>query len=157
MVGSPRFCSGRSVREYTEQHYLPAASAYLERAADKGAIGEQIVKRRHLLEQDWTALRFGELKLDSDGEQHVFEVQMYLDEVDPGAVQVELYANGTDGGAPERVPMQRIRQLVGAANGYAYRAEVPATRPATDYTARLIPRHDGVVVPLEDAHILWQR
>lgn len=154
---TPRFCTSRAVREYTEQHYLPAASAYLERADDKGAIGVQIVNGRHALEQDWTALRFGELKLDSDGEQHVFEVQMYLDEVDPEAVQVELYANGTDGSAPERVAMRRVRQLVGAANGYAYRAQVPAIRPASDYTARLIPHHDDVAVPLEDTHILWQR
>jgi starch phosphorylase len=34
---------------------------------------------------------------------------------------------------------------------------VPATRPATDYTARVIPHRDGVTVPLEEAHILWQR
>jgi starch phosphorylase len=53
--------------------------------------------------------------------------------------------------------MQRVRQLVGAANGYVYRAEVPSARPATDYTVRLIPHRDGVAVPLEDAHILWQR
>jgi starch phosphorylase len=53
--------------------------------------------------------------------------------------------------------MQRVRQLVGAKSGYAYRAEVPAARPATDYTARLIPRHDGVAVPLEAPQILWQR
>lgn len=32
-----------------------------------------------------------------------------------------------------------------------------ATRPATDYTARVIPHRDGVGVPLEEAHILWQR
>ena len=59
--------------------------------------------------------------------------------------------------APERVEMKRVRQLVGATNGYAYRAAVPAARPATDYTARLIPHRDGVAVPLEDAQILWQR
>jgi starch phosphorylase len=53
--------------------------------------------------------------------------------------------------------MKRVRQLVGAVSGYAYHAEVPATRPATDYTARVIPHHDGVAVPLEAAHILWQR
>jgi starch phosphorylase len=154
---TPRFCSGRSVRDYTEQHYLPAAAAYLERAADKGALGAQIVKERHLLDQDWNALRFGEFRLESEGDRHVFEVQMYLDEVDPDVVRVELYADGIDGAAPERMEMQRVRQLVGAANGYAYRAEVPATRPAADYTARLIPHHEGVAVPLEDAHILWQR
>jgi len=154
---TPRFSTNRSVCEYTEQHYLPAASAYLARAADKGKIGVDMVNWRHELEQKWTALRFGEVKVETDAEQHVFEVQMYLDNLDPEAVRVELYANGVDGSAPERVEMKRVRQLVGATNGYAYRAEVPAARPTTDYTARLIPHYDGVAVPLEDAHILWQR
>ena len=53
--------------------------------------------------------------------------------------------------------MQRIRELVGSLNGYTYYAQVPATRPAIDYTARIIPQHDDVRVPLEEAHILWQR
>jgi len=30
-------------------------------------------------------------------------------------------------------------------------------RPASDYTARLIPYRDDVAVPLEVARILWQR
>ena len=73
-------------------------------------------------------------------------------------MEVELYADSiTEDGAPERVAMQRVRQLVGAISGYAYRATCPAARPATDYTARLIPRHDGVAVPLEAAHVFWQR
>jgi starch phosphorylase len=154
---TPRFSTNRAVREYTEQYYFPAASAYRGRAADKGAIGVQVVDWRHALAQKWAALRFGEVKLESDGARHVFEVQVYLDELDPEAVRVELYANGVDGAAAERVEMARVRQLVGASNGYAYRAEVPAARPATDYTARLIPQRDDVAVPLEEAHILWQR
>jgi starch phosphorylase len=154
---TPRFSTNRAVREYTEQHYLPAAAAYLERAADKGKIGVDMVNWRHALDQKWTALRFGEVKLATDGEQHVFEVQLYLDELDPESVRVELYADGIDGAAPERVEMKRARQLVGATNGYAYRAGVPVARPATDYTARLIPYRDGVAVPLEEARILWQR
>ncbi|TXH76579.1 alpha-glucan family phosphorylase [Thiobacillus sp.] len=154
---TPRYSTNRAVREYTEQHYLPAASAYLARAAEQGALGAQLVKMRHTLEQDWTALRFGEVKLDSTDGQHVFEIQLYLDDVDPDTVRVELYANGVDGAPSVRVAMQRVRQLVGAANGYAYHAAVPATRPATDYTARLIPFHASLAVPLEDAHILWQR
>jgi starch phosphorylase len=154
---TPRFCSSRAVREYTEQHYLPAASAYRERAAGKGAIGAQLVEWRHALDRHWATLRFGEVKIETGGERHIIEAQVYLDDLDPQAVQVELFANGLDGSAAERVEMQRIRQLVGATNGYAYHAEVPATRPATDYTARIIPHHDGVAVPLEDAHITWQR
>ncbi len=154
---TPRFSTNRAVREYTEQYYFPAASAYRERAADKGAIGVQLVNWRRALEQKWAALRFGEVKAETDGEQHVFEVQACLDDLDPEAVRVELYANGADGAPPVRVEMQRVRQLAGATNGYAYRAGVPAARPATDYTARFIPHRDGVAVPLEDARILWQR
>ena len=154
---TPRFSTNRAVCEYTEQHYIPGATAYLARAINKGEIGVDMVNWRHALDQKWTALRFGEVKLETEGEQHVFEAQVYLDELDPEAVRVELYANGVNSAEAERVEMKRVRQLVGATNGYAYRAEVPAARPATDYTARLIPHHDGAAVPLEDAHILWQR
>ena len=154
---TPRFSTNRAVCEYTEQHYLQLASSYLARAADKGSIGVKLVNWHQLLEQQWSALHFGELRQETTGEQHVFEVQVYLDDLDPTVVRVELYANGVDGSAAERVEMQRVRQLVGALNGYAYHAEVAATRPATDYTVRLIPHHDAVAVPLEEAHILWQR
>ena len=152
-----RFSTNRAVREYTEQHYLPAASAYRERAAGKGEIGADIVNWRHALDEHWATLRFGDVKVEDGGEQHIFEVQAYLDDLDPDLVRVELFANGVNGGAPERVEMERVHQLVGASNGYAYRVGVPAKRPASDYTARLIPQRDGVAVPLESSRILWQR
>ena len=154
---TPRFSTNRAVREYTEQYYFPAASAYRARAVDKGAIGVQMVNLRYALKQKWAVLRFGEVKVETDGEHHVFEVQVYLDDLDPKAVRAELYANGVNGALPVRVEMKRVRQLGGATNSYAYRAGVPAARPATDYTARLIPHRDDGAVPLEDAHILWQR
>ena len=154
---TPRFSASRTVREYTEQHYLPAAASYRERAAGKGKIGVGMVNWRHELEQKWAALRFGEMKIETDSAQHIFEVQVYLDDLDPEAVRVELYADGANSSAPEQVKMERVRQLVGATNGYAYRAGVPDVRPATDYTARLIPQREGVAVPLESSRILWQR
>jgi len=154
---TPHFSTNRVVREYTEQHYLPAAAAYRRRAADKGAIGVQVVNWRHALKLKWAALRFGEMKLETEGEQHVFEVQVYLDDLDPDEALVEIYAEGVGNGGPVRQEMKRLRELVGATNGYAYGARVPAVRPATDYTARIIPRCCGVAVPLEAAHILWQR
>jgi starch phosphorylase len=72
-------------------------------------------------------------------------------------VRVEIYADGVNGDGPVRREMERVRKLAGASKGYAYRARVPATRPATDYSARMIPHHSGVAVPLEAARILWQR
>jgi starch phosphorylase len=154
---TPRFSANRTVREYTEQHYLPAAAAYRARAADNSAVGRQVVGWQDALEQKWAMLHFGEVKVETVEEQHVFEVQAYLGDVDPDSVRVELYADGVNGDGPVRQEMKCVRQLVGAARGYAYSARVDATRPPTDYTARAIPCCAGVAVPLEAARILWQR
>ena len=107
---TPRFSANRTVREYTEQHYLPAATAYHLRLANKGAIGRQIVAWHHSLEQKWATLHFGELKAATDAERHVFKVEVYLNDLDPNAVRVELYADGVSGSAPTRQEMQRVRR-----------------------------------------------
>ena len=49
-----------------------------------------------------------------------------------------------------------IGPLAGTTGGYRYRSEVPADRPAGDFTVRLLPRRDGVAIPLEYSRILWQ-
>jgi starch phosphorylase len=110
----------------------------------------------HNLEQHWGMLRFGEAKVVTEEGRHVFQVEVYLGSLDPGSVRVEIYADGVKGGEPECQEMRRGQSLT-ELNGYSYRAQVPATRPATDYTSRIIPQHEGVAVPLEAALILWQR
>ncbi len=154
---TPRFSANRTVREYTEEHYLPLAAACHLRMANKGAIGRQMVDWRHGLEKKWPALRFGEVKAETRGGQHVFEVQVFLNDLDPKAVRVELCADGVMGGALVRQEMKRVGPLAGASGGFVYSAVVSAARPPSDYTARVIPHRDGVAVPLEAAHILWQR
>jgi len=154
---TPRFSADRTVREYTEQHYLPAAAAYRERAADKGAVGRNIVNWEHTLKEKWVTLRFGDVKVQTNAAQHIFEAEVYLNDLDPNVVRVELYADGVNGGAPVRQEMKRVRQLAGASGGHVYSAAVSAARPPADYTARVIPHCDGVAIPLEDARILWQR
>ena len=154
---TPRFSANRSVCEYTEQHYLPAAAAYRGRAADRGAVGRRMVDWRHALEENWPKVRFGDASVQTSDERHVFEVPVYLGDLDPAAVRVELYADGLDGAAPLRQEMTRARQLPGAPGPYVYSAAVSATRPPEDYSARVIPRCDGVAIPLEEARILWQR
>ena len=154
---TPRFSANRSVREYTEQHYIPAAAAYRGRAADRGALGKQLVNWRRTLDQKWPALRFGEAKVETNARHHVFSVQLHLNGLDPESLRVELYADGVNGGAPERRPMLRIGPAPSDAQVCLYRARVSSTRPATDYTARALPSCAGVAVPGEAAHILWQR
>jgi starch phosphorylase len=97
------------------------------------------------------------LNVETADGKHVFEAQVFLDEIDPDAVRLELYADPAGGPSAFRQEMTRVRPLVGSVNGYSYRASVPATRPAADYTARIVPSFGGVEAPLEASPILWQR
>jgi starch phosphorylase len=154
---TPVFSTNRAVREYTEQHYLPAAAAYRSRMADQGVQGGKICDWRRGLEQKWDGLRFGELKVETRDGRRLFEVEVHLKDLDPRAVTVELYADGVQGGACVREEMKVVRELQGIPGGFIYGAAVPAARPPGDYTVRVVPRFEGVAVPLEEARIIWRR
>jgi starch phosphorylase len=154
---TPRFSANRAVREYTEQHYIPAATAYRLRSANKGAIGRQMVDWQRAVERKWDSLRFGNLRVETKADQHVFEVEIFLNDLDPNAVCMELYADGLSGGDPVRVEMKRARTQPDESRLSVYCATVSAARPVRDYTPRVIPKYSGVAVPLESTRILWQR
>jgi starch phosphorylase len=154
---TPAFSSLRAVRDYTEQYYLPGSERLHQRIADKAARAQQIVDWRRQLELHWEQLRFGELKIETSARGHAFEIEVSLAELAPDCVVVELYADATGPGGAERHPMTRVAETAGAGGVYHYNASVAGTRPATDYTPRLIPKFDGAAVPLEAERILWQR
>ncbi|HTR44696.1 MAG TPA: alpha-glucan family phosphorylase [Thermodesulfovibrionales bacterium] len=154
---TPQFSANRAVGEYTEKYYLPAAAAYKGRAAEKGAEGAEMAGWRRHVEERWRNIRFGEVKVRTDAEGHRFDVQVYLNGVDPRSVRLELYAEGRSAEEATKHEMSRGQQLLGAENGYIYTAQVPSARQATEYTARVVPYRPGVAVPLEASEILWQR
>ncbi len=152
---TPQFSANRTVRQYTEEYYLPLAANYLERAAGKKPAGV-LTKWWKEIEEGWSNLRFGECRARQEGEEHRFEAQVFLGSIPPEAVRVEIYADPADGGEPFRREMARGRPLVGA-NAFIYTAAVPARRPAADYTPRIVPFHPSAAIPLEANCILWQR
>jgi len=156
-VLTSRFSANRVVREYTEDHYLPAAARYRARAAEKGAGGASVRAWQRHLSLHWNEARFGAVRVDTRAGQHHFAVELALGGLDPEAVQVELYAEALDGGAPLRQTMAREGEVAPPGSGFVYGGQVPASRPALDYTPRLVPRHALAQVPLEASWILWQR
>ena len=153
---TPRFSADRSVREYTEHCYLPAAMAYRAREANQGAGGRQIVDWQRQLEKNWVSLRLGDLTVESREGKHVFAIPLYFGELDPAMVRVELYADGLRGQPPLRLEMERAGEWDKEQKRQTYRGTVPALRPSSDFTVRVIPCHEGVAVPLEANQILWQ-
>jgi starch phosphorylase len=154
---TPYFSANRAVRDYTTRYYLPAAKNFSERAMEKGVQGTYIVNWRQALVQNWSRLRFSGVKIETTGEQYEFEVQVYLNGLDPGAVKIEIYANEANDQGAIRQEMKLIRQLSGEHNVYVYQASVPAHISEQAYTVRIIPFFPGVAVPLEEGHILWQK
>jgi len=152
-----QFSSNRAVREYTAKYYLPAAAAYRCRTADDSRLGVKLTNWLKSIAQQWSSVRFGQVTVREEGNEHVFEVTVSLAKLDPGDVEVELYAEPRTDGAAFRQEMGLVKPHQGAGGDYVlYTATVPATRPANDYTPRVIPSHPTASVPLEAAQILWQ-
>jgi starch phosphorylase len=154
---TPHFSSNRTVQEYTEKHYIPAAKAYRERSADKEAFSKQIIDWEHALEEKWPVIQFKSIKVDTKDNRNVFEVQVNLNGLGPEDVQIELFADGHNGNGHEVKKMRCIGSLKEDSSIYVYQASVSALYPSSDYTPRVIPYHAGVAVPLEANEILWQK
>ena len=149
-----QFSSNRMLREYVETYYVPLADAYRRRAAGT-AVELQDWYRQ--LTQHWQRIHFGSVTSAQTEGGHHFEVQVYLNDMPLDAVSVELYATPTIDGEPFCQPLERGILLAGTVNAYVYQGTVPADRPASDYTPRIVPAHGEALVPLEAGLILWYR
>lgn len=154
---TPRFSVTRTVREYTEQRYLPAAAAYRIRAAGRGAEAQNLVDWQKEWRSKRASICFDGMTVETNGEQHVVAVKLFLGDASPASVRVEFYADALKDGDPVRQEMTRVRTEEPATGSHTYCATVPASRPVSDYTARILPHCTNLNVPLEDGWICWQK
>jgi len=152
---TPTFSANRAVRQYTEEHYLSAAAAFRQRAENRGAAGADLVTWQAELAKHWSVLRFGPATVEQQGEQYLFHVQVFLGDIDPETVKVELYAEAQKDKDAITHAMSRGERMLGATGAFTYSGSVPTSRPVADYTPRLVPQHVGAFVPLEAPFILW--
>ncbi len=96
------------------------------------------------------------MSIDTRADRHHFMVPVDLGALAP-MVRVELYADALGDEAAFHQELTRLDGQSDAGGMSLFVASVPALRPAEDYTARILPMHSGVHVPLEAAQILWQR
>jgi len=154
---TPRYSATRSVEEYADRYYVPAAKAYGERSANQGKLATEIVDWLQHVRLRWSGVRFGEATIQKSGDTLGAEIQLYLNGLNPEDVRVELYAEARDDGAPERHELAVTRERSQAEGGFVYGGSVQTPRAPGDYTPRVIPFRAGVAVPLELAEILWLR
>ncbi len=156
-VLTPRFSANRMVREYVERLYIPADSAWRNRIADGARTALQMVRWLDALEKNRRQVKFGDLRIEEQDGHFAFTVPVDLGELEPEAVRVQLYADAREGEEPAVHTMLQGDAVPDAPGGYVYTARIPATRPAEDYTPRIIPAFDGASVPIEADWIQWYR
>ena len=154
---TPEFSATRAIREYTEHHYLPAASNYHERAADDSRLGLGLLHWQQDIDRHWNTVRIGAVGITTHDGQHFFQVDVLPGNLNPDQLTVELYADSIQGGQPVREVMNAPKSSPDSPGVLTYSAHVSATHPASDYTARIIPHHPNASVPLEAEQIVWQR
>jgi starch phosphorylase len=154
---TPEFSATRGIREYTENHYLPAASGYHERAAGDSALGMGLLHWQQDIDRHWNTVRFGTLGIETHDGQHFFQVKVLPGNLNPDQLTVELYADSVQAGKPAIEAMTAPEPSPDSPGVLTYSAHVSATRPASDYTVRIIPLHPNASVPLEAEQIIWQR
>jgi starch phosphorylase len=154
---APRFSSNRMLREYVVESYIPAAAALSRRTADGARRATDLHASLVDTARKWSGVHFGDLRIEHGAGCDTFNVQVYLGELARESVAVELYADPTREHDGARIPMRHIGAVPAAINGHLFSATVPASRPTGHYTPRIIPHYPEAQIPLEDAHILWER
>ncbi len=154
---TPEFSASRAIRNYTEEHYLPAASGYRERTANNGALGAEVLQWLHRITKGWNTVHFGNMHWETRDARHFFEMQVWPGDLFSSDLRVELYADPRGEHDTEIVTMAAADTSSNAKGPVTYAVDIAATRALTDYTPRVVPHHPSVAVPLEAGEILWQR
>ena len=145
------------VREYVEQFYFPAATDYEKRQAKHGQLSRQLQNWYSALTLHWDHIHFGNIDAHKTDNGWLFQIQVYLGEIQPDQIRVELYAEAIKGEKLQVIGCTCKEKITGAIHGYCYQAEIESTRPSTDFIPRIIPHHAEAQIPAEASLIVWQR
>jgi starch phosphorylase len=154
---TPAFSASRAIREYTEDHYLLAASRFTARAAGGHALATELGEWKKEVDQHWNDLQILRADIETRDGQHHFRAQVGCGALDRNSFQVELYALPANGDGKTLHTMPPCNTCSELANPQTYAVKLPAIRPASDYTVRVVPFHPAAAVPLEAEQIRWQR
>ncbi len=152
---TPRFSSNRMLAEYLDRLYIPAAQTHWQRTRENLPKARELAEWYRCLHRYWGEIHWGNVDTWADAGTQVFRAQVYLGQIPPDAVQVQLYAEAGDDGPAECHDMIRDHALAGAAGGFLYTMHLQTRRAPQRYTPRVVANHPAARVPAEANFILW--
>jgi starch phosphorylase len=160
---APVFNTNRMVKEYTEKYYLPSAARgqTLSDDALKRSIALAHLKDR--LHQKWGQIKVVGVHASGNGHYKVgqnMDVEALLDlaDIEPGEVQVQLFAGPINAGgeidAPQVQPMQYVKQL--APGRHVFSGTLACRSSGRQgYAIRVLPGNQDLATPFEPGLITW--
>jgi starch phosphorylase len=163
---APIFNTNRTVREYAERFYMPAAKRWDELTASNLARAKELGAWKLKVREHFAEVRIEGISDDmsSDGggakvgKSVRVQAVINLGRLSPSDVTVELYCGLLDEDGQlndgQVLPMEQTGQDGG--NRFRYGVDMPCTHSGmTGYTVRIVPRHDLLASPHEMALIRW--
>jgi len=154
----PKVLATRMVRDYVERLYLPAAMSNAELTAANYALASDLSEWKERVRKAWSEVRVDHV--ESEGAADVItagtnvEVRAFvsLGELSPDDVFVEVLSGRVDSDDriqdPTSTPMQAVEQY--EQNRWKFQGSLSVDHNgAFGYTVRLLPRHAGMVAPVE--------
>jgi starch phosphorylase len=144
-----RFGCNRMAADYVARMYRGAIARLRARGAEGARLACGLAAWQQALVAHWPHLRMGTVELRKVGDRLQAHVEVQLGEIDPAAVNVELFADGEApiGLAPESRHAEHT----------SYRTVIATQRAAEDFSVRIVPRHEAAWVPAELSLITWSR
>jgi starch phosphorylase len=150
------FGGARMMRDYVEKTYMPLAKVVHERLDDGCTLAKKMNQWSRKLHSRWPSLHIGQPKVNqTDSTVHVV-VPVYLGEVSPASVRVELFADAATNMASEVLMLHQEQAIAGSTNGYIYAGAITSSRALEDFTVRVVPYHPNALLPAELPLIAWQ-
>ena len=153
---TPDFGGARMMRDYVEKTYLPLAKAVRERQEDGCTLARKMNQWSRKLHSRWPTLHIGHPVVNQTESVWHIVVPVYMGEVSPASVRVELFADAEENLTSQIVMLHQEQAIPGSTNGYIFAGAFTSTRPLEDYTVRVVPYHPNALLPTELPLIAWQ-
>ena len=152
----PRFSANRMIQEYVEKMYLPAFKALKKRIAGGREMAEKLERIEIELKDLWHELHWGNINVKKEPDGLSFDVQLYLGDISPDFIRVQLYADPVGSKEAVKHVMKRKTAMCGGKNGYIYSCRIKTERSSADFTPRVVPFYPDVFIPAELNLINWR-
>lgn len=161
----PVYSMDRVVQDYTQRYYLPALEQAARLAENEYEKGRAFADWQAAIEKSWHILRIGDVTCDFSphtdvcvGETLRFSVDVYLGDISPDSVTVQLYEGMLDAdGGISQASTHDMQPMAGGESGwYRYGVEYASeTAGRYGYTVRIIPSHPELRHPLRLRLVAW--